>query len=71
MMITDYFKPAPRPLASPVRSAVKQPMQKRPVEDNSSIVVAISACQQSDSMVWYGRCDFCVTEITPNYNATP
>ena len=41
-MITDYFKPAPRPLASPVPSlAVRQPMQKRPVDDNSSIAVAI------------------------------
>ena len=51
----DYFKPAPRPSASRAPNpAVKQPMQKRPVEDNSSIAVAIislSTCQQSDSTV--------------------
>ena len=38
----DYFKPAPRPSVSRAPNpAVKQPMQKRPVEDNSSIAVAI------------------------------
>ena len=31
-MITDYFKPAPRPSVAPATSsAIMQPMQKRPV----------------------------------------
>ena len=42
----DYFKPGPRPLASLAPSlAVKQPMQKRQEEDNSSIAVANFSCQ--------------------------
>ena len=67
----DYFKPAPRPSAPPApSSAVKQPMQKRPVgrpNKRSSMAVAIFRL----SILRYGRCDLCVTEITPNYNATP
>ena len=53
-MITDYFKPAPRPSASPVPSpAVRQPMQKRPVEDNSNIEVAIFSLPTIRSKVIY------------------
>ena len=69
-MITDYFKLGPKPLASPVPSpAVKQQMQKRQVgrpRKRSSVAVAIFSLP----ILWHSRYDFCVTEITPNYNVT-
>ena len=70
-MITDYFKPEPRPLASPAPSpVVKQPMQKKPVGrpmKRSSIAVAIF---RLPTIRFYGmKVGLFVTEITPNYNA--